>query len=82
MSWLGFGRKTNDNAVNKDKMIKDLFKSYPRMTKPQKDNSVLEVSFDLQGQYSTLRIFLPHDFPISKPSNTFFYYIFFIILFN
>lgn len=79
MSWLGFGKKTDTNAANKAKIIKDLSKKYTNLTKPQKDNSLLEISFDLQGQYSTLRIFLSHDFPISKPSNKLYIYTIYTI---
>ena len=37
------------------------------MRSQQSDDSILEILFDILGTYSTLRITLPSNFPISKP---------------
>ena len=63
----GFGKKKE--LSGKDKNIKDFRKAFPKVRRPYNDDNVMEILFQIKGEYNTLRINIIDDFPITKPGN-------------
>ena len=63
-----WGRKKDNDAAIREKMIRDLRASFPSLRRPNNDDIVFEILFELNQQYHTLRVYLAADFPTSRPS--------------
>jgi hypothetical protein len=66
-----WGKKKDNDAELKNKMIRDLRSSFPSLRRPNNDDTVFEIMFELNRQYHTLRVYLSPDFPASRPSMKF-----------
>jgi hypothetical protein len=64
MFW--FKGKEPENFT-KDKQIRELTTSFPSIKRPNQDDNLFEVVFEIDRKYNTLRIYLPSDFPANKP---------------
>lgn len=51
----------------KEKQIQDLSGAFPSIRRPNQDNNLFEIVFEIDRKYNTLRIYLPSDFPSNKP---------------
>jgi hypothetical protein len=60
-----FGAKKRDE--DKDRQIRELCATFPSIRRPQNDDTLFEMLFDVNRVYSTLRIYIHADFPNSKP---------------
>ena len=63
-----WGKKKDNDAEIKIKMIRDLRASFPSLRRPNNDDTVFEIMFELNRQYHTLRVYLSAEFPASRPS--------------
>jgi hypothetical protein len=63
---------------DKDKQIKDLKQVFPSIRRPNNDDTLFEIKFVVDNQYSSLRIFIPADFPVSRPGIYSLLHIFFV----
>lgn len=61
----------------KEKQIQDLSGAFPSIRRPNQDNNLFEIVFEIDRKYNTLRIYLPSDFPSNKPG---YYYYYFLLL--
>ncbi len=50
-------KKDNDSEI-KDKMLRELRGSFPSIRRPNNDDTVFELLFEINKQYNTLRIFI------------------------
>jgi hypothetical protein len=64
MFW--FKGKEPENFT-KDKQIRELTTSFPSIKRPNQDDNLFEIIFEIDRKYNTLRIYLPSDFPANKP---------------
>lgn len=62
-----FGKKKDDNSGDRDRQIKEFRTYYPTIRRPNNDDTVFEMLFEVDKKYSTLRIYILPDFPTSKP---------------
>lgn len=60
-----FGKKRIDDE--KDRQIRELRATFPSIRRPNNDNEVFEIIFEIDRSYNTLRVYLQPDFPASKP---------------
>jgi hypothetical protein len=60
-------KKKDDNKALRDKNVADLTAAFPSIRRPNSDDSLFEILFNVAGTFSTLRIYIPHDFPVSRP---------------
>jgi hypothetical protein len=60
-----FGKKRIDDE--KERQIRDLRATFPSLRRPNNDNEVFEIIFEIDRSYNTLRVYLQPDFPASKP---------------
>ena len=51
----------------REKQIKDLRTTFRSIRRPNNDDSVFEILFEVDRMHNTLRIYLLPDFPTSKP---------------
>lgn len=51
----------------KDKQIRELTSAFPSIKRPNQDDNLFEIIFEIDRKYNTLRIYLPNDFPTTKP---------------
>eukprot|EP01038_Epipyxis_sp_PR26KG_P011166 gene11166-14984_t len=62
---------TKDHKVvketEKEKQIQILKKSYPSIRRPNNNDDSFEILLNIQSVYSSLKIFIPSDFPNDKP---------------
>jgi uncharacterized membrane protein len=59
-----FKKKVDEGRA---KQIKDLRSSFPSLRRPQNDDSIFDMLFEVDKAYSTLRVYIHPDFPNSKP---------------
>lgn len=59
-----FGKRKEEE---KDKQIKDLRTSFPSLRRPNNDDALFEMLFEVDKKYNTLRIYISPDFPSTKP---------------
>lgn len=77
--------KKSAESFEKERSIKELKAVFPDIRRPNNDNNLFEILFDVQGNaaplaashtlayiartghYSTLKIFIPTDYPVTKP---------------
>lgn len=52
---------------DKEKQIKELKQVFPSIRRPNNDDNLFEIKFVVNNQYSSLRIFIPADFPNTRP---------------
>ena len=67
MSLFGFGKRKEE--IDREKKIKEFRQAFPNTRKPYNDDSAFELLFQVDHQFTTLRIFLTSDFPNSKPGS-------------
>jgi hypothetical protein len=66
MFWnSGNSKKKKDDE--KERHIKDLKAVFPSVRRPNNDDSLFEIKFVVSNQYSSLRVFIPADFPTARP---------------
>jgi hypothetical protein len=58
--------KTSTKSL-RDQSISELKAAFPSIRKPNADDSLYEILFSVGGTFSTLRIHMSYDFPLSKP---------------
>lgn len=75
MFW--FKGKEQENYT-KEKQIRELTTAFPSIRRPNQDDNLFDVLFEIDRKYNTLRIYLPSDFPANKPG--IFRLIFYIML--
>lgn len=68
MHWF---RSQKDHEPTRDKNVKELCASFPSIRRPQDDDNMFELLFEIDRKYNTLRIYLPSDFPANKPGSAF-----------
>ena len=61
------GSKKNDGAEVKDRMLRELRSAFPSLRRPNNDDTVYELLFEVDQKYNTLRVFFSPDFPASRP---------------
>ena len=59
-----FGKRKDEE---KEKQIKDLKINFPSIRRPDNDDAIFEIVFEVNRCYSALRIYIMPDFPTSKP---------------
>lgn len=57
-------KKTEDD---KEKQLKQLKNAFPSIRRPQNDDALFEIRFMVDNQSNALRIFIPSDFPQTRP---------------
>jgi hypothetical protein len=62
-----FGKRKEEE---KDRQIKDLRTSFPSLRRPNSDDALFEMLFQVDRVYSTLRIYISPDFPSTKPGTS------------
>jgi hypothetical protein len=67
MFWF---KGTQKDESGKEKQIRDLSNAFPSVKRPNQDDNMFELVFEIDRKYNTLRIYLPSDFPTSKPGIT------------
>jgi hypothetical protein len=73
--------KSKKKEDDRDKQVKDLKSVFPSIRRPNNDDSLFEIKFVVDNQYSSLRVFIPADFPSTRPGtavrhvNTLCYYV-------
>lgn len=66
-----WGPKKKKDEVDKEKQIKELKQVFPSIRRPNNDENLFEIKFVVNNQYSSLRVFIPADFPSTRPGNIF-----------
>lgn len=56
---------------DKGAQIKALKAIFPSLRRPNNDDDLFEIRFVVDNQYSSLRIFIPVDFPSTRPGKIF-----------
>lgn len=65
---FGFGAKKKDEGKElREKQFRDLRALHPLIRRPNNDDTLYELLFQANSQMSTLRIYIPADFPLAKP---------------
>jgi hypothetical protein len=64
MFW-GASKKKKDE--DKERHIRELKQVFPSIRRPNNDDTLFEIKFVVNNQYSSLRIFIPADFPHTRP---------------
>mmetsp|Transcript_30100 Transcript_30100/g.66623 ORF Transcript_30100/g.66623 Transcript_30100/m.66623 type:complete len:367 (-) Transcript_30100:107-1207(-) len=59
--------KSKKKEDDRDKQVKDLKSVFPSIRRPNNDDSLFEIKFVVDNQYSSLRVFIPADFPSTRP---------------
>ena len=62
-----FGKKKTDDE--KDRQIRELRVTFPSLRRPNNDDELFEMLFEVEKAYSTLRIYLKPEFPSLKPGS-------------
>lgn len=58
------GKKKEDDRT---KQVNKLKHAFPSIRRPNNDDNIFEFRFTVDGQYSTLRLSVPEDFPQGVP---------------
>ena len=69
MFWSTKKSKPEDD---REKLLKEFKNSFPSVRRPNNDDHLFEIPFVVGGQYSSLRIFIPTDFPQTRPGDCIF----------
>lgn len=69
MFWGNTRKKRGDEE--KEKQIKELKQVFPSIRRPNNDDNLFEIKFVVNNQYSSLRVFIPGDFPSTRPGRNF-----------
>jgi hypothetical protein len=64
MFWSAPKKKKDDE---KEKQVKELKQVFPSIRRPNNDDNLFEIKFVVNNQYSSLRVFIPADFPSTRP---------------
>lgn len=64
MFWSAPKKKKDDD---KERQIKELKQVFPSIRRPNNDDNLFEIKFVVNNQYSSLRVFIPSDFPNTRP---------------
>ena len=70
MFWGTTKKKRGDEE--KEKQIKELKQVFPSIRRPNNDDNLFEIKFVVNNQYSSLRVFIPGDFPSTRPGMHFY----------
>jgi len=62
-----WGKKKESDSDIKEKSLRELRSSFPSIRRPNNDDTVYELLFEVNSQYNTLRMFFAADFPASRP---------------
>lgn len=60
-------KKTKSEDKDKERQIRELKAVFPSIRRPNNDDNLFEIKFVVNTQYSSLRIFIPADFPNTRP---------------
>eukprot|EP01031_Cornospumella_fuschlensis_P033865 gene33865-40974_t len=61
-----WGKKKTDD--DKEKQIRQLKQAFPSLRRPNNDDTLFEIRFvGTDGQSNSLRVFIPSDFPLTRP---------------
>ncbi len=63
---FGWGKKPTKEE-DRERLIKALKHSFPSIRRPNNDDNLFEIRFVVDGQYSSLRVIIPTDFPTTRP---------------
>jgi hypothetical protein len=61
------GRRVGKIESERSKLINQLTATFPSIRRPNNDESMFEIKFLVDAQYSSLRIYIPSDFPQTRP---------------
>lgn len=64
-------KKTKGEDKDKEKQIRELKAVFPSIRRPNNDDNLFEIKFVVNTQYSSLRVFIPADFPNTRPGKLF-----------
>jgi len=64
MFWSTKKKQKDDD---KERLVKELKAIFPSIRRPNNDDSLFEIKFVVDSKYSSLRIFIPPDFPLIRP---------------
>jgi len=64
MFWSAPKKKKDDD---KERQVKELKLVFPSIRRPNNDDNLFEIKFVVNNQYSSLRVFIPSDFPNTRP---------------
>ena len=74
MSWFGLGGKKRSTSNARDlveeereKQIKLLKQTFPSIRRPNNNDALFEIRFHVETAYCSLKIFVPADFPNTRP---------------
>jgi hypothetical protein len=68
MFWFNKGKEPEN--YTKEKQIRELSISFPSLRRPNQDDNLFEIIFEIDRKYNTLKIYLPSDFPANKPGTS------------
>ncbi len=60
-------KKTKGEDKDKERQIRELKAVFPSIRRPNNDDNLFEIKFVVNTQYSSLRVFIPADFPNTRP---------------
>ena len=63
----------NPKEVTKERLIRELTTTFPSIRRPNNDDTAFEIKFLVEDQYSVLKIYIPSDFPQTRPGNVLHY---------
>lgn len=65
----GMSRRDSKGKLDEDreKQIKALQAAFPSLRRPNNDDTLFELKFVVDGLYSSLRVYIPADFPLTRP---------------
>lgn len=67
MSFLWGKRSSDTDSGSRARHVADLVACFPSIRRPNNDDSSFEFSFEIDRNLNTLRVWLPSDFPSTKP---------------
>ena len=67
MFWAA--KPTKKKEDDKERQVKELKQVFPSVRRPNNDDNLFEIKFVVNNQYSSLRVFIPADFPNTRPGN-------------
>ncbi len=60
-------KKPKGEDKDKERQIRELKAVFPSIRRPNNDDNLFEIKFVVNTQYSSLRVFIPADFPNTRP---------------
>lgn len=62
-----WGSSKKKETEEREKTLKELRTSFPSIRRPNNDDTVYELLFEVNRQFSTLRIYIPTEYPVERP---------------